>query len=25
VLRRACFRDGEWRDMVIYSKLRGEP
>jgi RimJ/RimL family protein N-acetyltransferase len=25
VLRRACFRGGEWRDMVIYSKLRGEP
>ncbi|HEX3705171.1 MAG TPA: GNAT family protein [Mycobacteriales bacterium] len=24
VLRRACFRDGEWRDMVMYSKLRGE-
>jgi RimJ/RimL family protein N-acetyltransferase len=24
VLRRACFRGGEWRDMVIYSKLRGE-
>jgi RimJ/RimL family protein N-acetyltransferase len=25
VLRRACFRGGEWRDMVVYSKLRGEP
>jgi RimJ/RimL family protein N-acetyltransferase len=25
VLRKACFRDGEWRDMVVYSKLRGEP
>lgn len=25
VLRRACFRAGEWRDMVVYSKLRGEP
>jgi RimJ/RimL family protein N-acetyltransferase len=24
VLRRACFRSGEWRDMVLYSKLRGE-
>jgi RimJ/RimL family protein N-acetyltransferase len=24
VLRHACFRDGEWRDMVMYSKLRGE-
>jgi RimJ/RimL family protein N-acetyltransferase len=24
VLRRACFRGGEWRDMVMYSKLRGE-
>jgi RimJ/RimL family protein N-acetyltransferase len=24
-LRRACFRDGQWRDMVLYSKLRGEP
>jgi hypothetical protein len=24
VLRRACFRDGEWRDMVLFSKLRGE-
>jgi RimJ/RimL family protein N-acetyltransferase len=24
VLRRTCFRDGEWRDMVLYSKLRGE-
>ncbi|HVY11029.1 MAG TPA: GNAT family protein [Mycobacteriales bacterium] len=24
VLRRACFRDGEWRDMVMFSKLRGE-
>jgi RimJ/RimL family protein N-acetyltransferase len=24
VLRRACFRDGQWRDMVLYSKLRGE-
>lgn len=24
VLRRACFRGGEWRDMVIFSKLRGE-
>jgi len=25
VLRRACFRGGEWRDMVVFSKLRGEP
>jgi RimJ/RimL family protein N-acetyltransferase len=25
VLRRACFRGGVWRDMVMYSKLRGEP
>jgi len=25
VLRRACFRGGQWRDMVIFSKLRGEP
>lgn len=25
VLRRACFRDGRWRDMVLFSKLRGEP
>lgn len=25
VLRRACFRADEWRDMVIFSKLRGEP
>lgn len=25
VLRKACFRAGEWRDMVVYSKLRGEP
>lgn len=25
VLRHACFRGGEWRDMVVYSKLRGEP
>ena len=25
VLRRACFRGGEWRDMVLFSKLRGEP
>jgi RimJ/RimL family protein N-acetyltransferase len=25
VLRRSCFRGGAWRDMVIYSKLRGEP
>ena len=24
VLRRSCFRAGEWRDMVLYSKLRGE-
>jgi len=24
VLRKACFRGGEWRDMVIFSKLRGE-
>ncbi|HEX4654754.1 MAG TPA: GNAT family protein [Mycobacteriales bacterium] len=24
VLRRTCFRDGQWRDMVLYSKLRGE-
>jgi RimJ/RimL family protein N-acetyltransferase len=24
VLRRACFREGEWRDMVVYSKLRDE-
>lgn len=24
VLRRACFRAGAWRDMVLYSKLRGE-
>jgi RimJ/RimL family protein N-acetyltransferase len=24
VLRRACFRGGEYRDMVVYSKLRGE-
>jgi RimJ/RimL family protein N-acetyltransferase len=24
VLRRACWRDGDWRDMVVYSKLRGE-
>jgi RimJ/RimL family protein N-acetyltransferase len=24
VLRRACFRGGEWRDMVVFSKLRGE-
>jgi RimJ/RimL family protein N-acetyltransferase len=24
VLRRACFRDGDWRDMVMFSKLRGE-
>jgi RimJ/RimL family protein N-acetyltransferase len=24
VLRRACFRGGEWRDMVLFSKLRGE-
>ncbi len=25
VLRKSCFRAGEWRDMVVYSKLRGEP
>jgi RimJ/RimL family protein N-acetyltransferase len=25
VLRRACFRGGQWRDMVVFSKLRGEP
>jgi RimJ/RimL family protein N-acetyltransferase len=25
VLRHACFRAGAWRDMVVYSKLRGEP
>ena len=25
VLRRACFRGGAWRDMVMYSKLREEP
>jgi RimJ/RimL family protein N-acetyltransferase len=25
VLRRACFRGGAWRDMVVFSKLRGEP
>ena len=25
VLRKACFRGGQWRDMVIYSKVRGEP
>ena len=25
VLRKACFRGGQWRDMVVYSKLRGEP
>jgi RimJ/RimL family protein N-acetyltransferase len=25
VLRRAAFRAGAYRDMVIYSKLRGEP
>jgi len=25
VLRKACFRGGHWRDMVVYSKLRGEP
>ena len=25
VLRRACFRGGQWRDMVVYSKLRDEP
>jgi RimJ/RimL family protein N-acetyltransferase len=24
VLRRACFRSGSWRDMVMFSKLRGE-
>jgi RimJ/RimL family protein N-acetyltransferase len=24
VLRHACFRGGEWRDMVVFSKLRGE-
>jgi len=24
VLRSACWRDGEWRDMVVFSKLRGE-
>jgi RimJ/RimL family protein N-acetyltransferase len=24
VLRRACFRGGEWQDMVVFSKLRGE-
>jgi RimJ/RimL family protein N-acetyltransferase len=24
VLRRACFRAGAWRDMVMFSKLRGE-
>jgi RimJ/RimL family protein N-acetyltransferase len=24
VLRRACFRGGQWRDMVVFSKLRGE-
>jgi RimJ/RimL family protein N-acetyltransferase len=24
VLRRACFRGGAWRDMVVYSKIRGE-
>ncbi len=24
VLRRACFRGGAWRDMVMYSKLRSE-
>jgi len=24
VLRKACFRDGEWRDMVMFSKVRGE-
>jgi RimJ/RimL family protein N-acetyltransferase len=24
VLRHACFRGGEWQDMVIFSKLRGE-
>ncbi len=25
VLRRACLRAGEYRDMVVYSKLRNEP
>lgn len=25
VLRRSCFRGGAWRDMVLFSKLRGEP
>jgi RimJ/RimL family protein N-acetyltransferase len=25
VLRQAQFRDGTWHDLVIYSKLRGEP
>ena len=25
LLRRACFRGGAWRDMVVFSKLRGEP
>jgi aminoglycoside 6'-N-acetyltransferase len=24
VLRRAWFRGGGWRDVVLYSKLRGE-
>jgi RimJ/RimL family protein N-acetyltransferase len=24
VLRRACFRGGQWRDMVVFSKLRDE-
>lgn len=24
VLRKACYRGGEWRDMVVYSKLRDE-
>jgi RimJ/RimL family protein N-acetyltransferase len=24
VLRRSCFRGSAWRDMVVYSKLRGE-
>ncbi|MGN6474235.1 MAG: GNAT family N-acetyltransferase [Mycobacteriales bacterium] len=24
VLRHGWFRDGEWRDLVVYSKLRGE-
>ena len=24
VLRHACFRGGEWQDMVVFSKLRGE-